>query len=284
MDNPIIPKKRKQVDFKNSLEVKKIISSDTRLLSQQKVSLTPNEYKKLLSDISLEQYLMLSLGDIDRYATFIAYKRVLDIYNLICESKNINPLAINLNPIVKLNNNNAVSIIDNYYTDEVCIKKIQILHEIWMVPKDTDIPEKQKKYILTKKYGTIDKYITPFKHSKPSTTPMNDNVKQNILICFVYVEHIHKIIELLRKKNNNIIVNATKIQYEILSQILRKIMKNYNIEPEVNEYKDILLAFEDIKTEDIFSWKTINPEIKIRHIPKLPSSLKDNINFIMYNI
>jgi hypothetical protein len=267
-------KPRKRVQIRNTVEVNKIASNETKLKkSTKQYSQFMTELRKLLTDVSLGQYISLGLNNYDNYATFISYKRVLDIYNINCESMGLTPLNIELRPHVKLDNDNAISMIEKYYTDDICIKKIQLLHDLWMVPKDSDGKEKHKRYILFNKYRTLDKYIAPYKFKTDS--PMDSTVKSNLLVCYLYVGHIIKIIHKLRTNDNTNVLNSIMINYSSLNKLIEKVITNYKIEPpEENEYKDILLAFEDIT---LLGYKPTNRELKPEnltyHVAKKYSSI-----------
>lgn len=262
-------KEKKNVAFKNSFEV---ATYNTVITDRNKQSLIFKEYNKLLTEFTLEQYIKLGFSPVDKYSIYMAYKHILDIYNLLLKERNMQPFTISLHPIVRPNNNNEVTIINKYYTDELYIEKIQILHAILKTPLDTDHKEKKKDYILRKRYDTLDKYITPYKFN---SVTMDNTTKNNIYLCYGYLHHIiDNILPSIKNDKNKELIENINFLYTQLLQVLSKIIKNYDIQgPEINEYKDILIEFENIKRK---GYMVENKTIRAENIPY--STPKEHLN------
>lgn len=120
----------------------------------------------------------------------MAYKHILNIYNLLLEERGLQPVNIDLHPVVRLNNNNNARILNNYYTDELYIEKIQILYAILNTPLDTD-PEDMKKNIYCERSMlhliNIQVHIYLITHQQPQWME-----KQKIIYLYViYIQTIY---------------------------------------------------------------------------------------------
>lgn len=289
-----------RVEFKNSFEVaiyndRSKSNKQSVITDRNKQSLLLTEYKKLLTTFSLEQYVNLGFGQADKYSIYMAYKHILNIYNLLLEERGLQPVNIDLHPVVRLNNNNNARILNKYYTDELYIEKIQILYAILNTPPDNTHDEIKKTYILRKRYKTLEKYTDLYKFNTPSTKPMDDKTKHNIYICYGYIDHIlNNILPAIKSEANKAFIESLAFLYDQLAQRLTKIIKNYDIQgPEINEYKDILITFENIALQGLMPENKIltstnmpayTPKVYIDiHSPKEYNSSMKGILFIDYN-
>jgi hypothetical protein len=109
---------------------------------------------------------------------------------------------------------------------------------------------------------------------------MDGKTKNNILICYLYTDHIlTKILPAIKSEANKAFIENLVFLYGQFAVKITKIIQNYNIQgPEINEYKDILIAFENIALQGFMPLENIDI-----HSPEEYNSSMKKILFIDYN-